>query len=149
MYRQYSFNFIPPLGQILAGDRESYQYLIESIERFPTQPQFARMIREAGFELPGSAGASSLGFAREAPAANAKLGDEDVAGAWEDLTLGIATIWTGRLFRSLALLLACLLACSSCMLTRTLMLTCACLCLPFASELFRVSAVRCSLFGSV
>lgn len=34
---------IPLLGQILASDRDSYQYLIESIERFPTQPEFAQM----------------------------------------------------------------------------------------------------------
>lgn len=34
---------IPLLGQILASDRDSYQYLIESIERFPSQPEFAQM----------------------------------------------------------------------------------------------------------
>lgn len=34
---------IPLLGQILASDRASYQYLIESIERFPSQPEFAQM----------------------------------------------------------------------------------------------------------
>ncbi|KAN0060559.1 2-hexaprenyl-6-methoxy-1,4-benzoquinone methyltransferase [Thecaphora frezii] len=93
LYRQYSFNVIPPLGQMLAGDRESYQYLIESIERFPTQANFARMVRNAGFHLPGTPAASSLGFTRESWAAQA--GDEDVAGAWEDLTLGIASVWTG------------------------------------------------------
>lgn len=43
IYRQYSFSMIPLLGQILASDRDSYQYLIESIERFPTQPEFAQM----------------------------------------------------------------------------------------------------------
>ncbi len=61
-YKQYSFNVLPPLGQMLAGDRASYQYLVESIERFPTQPQFARMMKEAGFHLPGSPTATSLGF---------------------------------------------------------------------------------------
>lgn len=34
---------IPLLGQILASDRDSYQYLVESIEKFPTQPEFAQM----------------------------------------------------------------------------------------------------------
>jgi len=48
-YDAYSFAVIPRLGQALAGDRESYQYLIESIRKFPRQEQFAEMIREAGF----------------------------------------------------------------------------------------------------
>ena len=37
-------------GQSLAGDRASYQYLVESIRRFPDQETFAAMIRAAGFE---------------------------------------------------------------------------------------------------
>ena len=49
-YDRYSFNVIPPLGQLVAGDRDSYQYLVESIRRFPDQETFAGMIREAGFE---------------------------------------------------------------------------------------------------
>ena len=50
VYDRYSFNVIPPLGQLLAGDRASYQYLVESIRRFPDQETFACMIRDAGFE---------------------------------------------------------------------------------------------------
>ncbi|WP_114964750.1 bifunctional demethylmenaquinone methyltransferase/2-methoxy-6-polyprenyl-1,4-benzoquinol methylase UbiE [Alkalilacustris brevis] len=49
-YDRYSFNVIPALGQMVANDRESYQYLVESIRRFPDQESFATMIREAGFE---------------------------------------------------------------------------------------------------
>ena len=49
-YDRYSFNVIPPLGQVVAGDRDSYQYLVESIRRFPDQETFAGMIREAGFD---------------------------------------------------------------------------------------------------
>lgn len=49
-YDRYSFNVIPPLGQLVAGDRDSYQYLVESIRRFPDQETFADMIRAAGFE---------------------------------------------------------------------------------------------------
>ena len=49
-YDRYSFNVIPALGQAVAGDRESYQYLVESIRRFPDQESFATMIRAAGFE---------------------------------------------------------------------------------------------------
>ncbi|GAB4389728.1 bifunctional demethylmenaquinone methyltransferase/2-methoxy-6-polyprenyl-1,4-benzoquinol methylase UbiE [Albidovulum sp.] len=49
-YDRYSFNLIPLMGQVIAGDRESYQYLVESIRRFPDQESFAAMIREAGFE---------------------------------------------------------------------------------------------------
>jgi demethylmenaquinone methyltransferase/2-methoxy-6-polyprenyl-1,4-benzoquinol methylase len=48
-YDLYSFNVIPPLGQALAGDRDSYRYLVESIRRFPDQETFAGMIRDAGF----------------------------------------------------------------------------------------------------
>jgi demethylmenaquinone methyltransferase/2-methoxy-6-polyprenyl-1,4-benzoquinol methylase len=50
LYDRYSFNVIPPMGEILAGDRASYQYLVESIRRFPDQESFAAMIRAAGFE---------------------------------------------------------------------------------------------------
>ena len=49
-YDRYSFNVIPVMGQIVANDRESYQYLVESIRRFPDQETFAEMIRTAGFE---------------------------------------------------------------------------------------------------
>ncbi len=48
-YDRYSFNVIPVMGQIIAGDRESYQYLVESIRKFPDQDTFAGMIRAAGF----------------------------------------------------------------------------------------------------
>ncbi len=48
-YDRYSFNVIPVMGQIVAGDRESYQYLVESIRKFPDQEAFAAMIRQAGF----------------------------------------------------------------------------------------------------
>jgi len=69
LYRAYSFSVIPNLGHIIAGDRDSYQYLVESIERFPNQEDFARMIKQAGFVMadPG----------------------------WENLTLGVAAIHTG------------------------------------------------------
>lgn len=63
------------LGTILAGDRDSYQYLVESIRRFPVQPEFAKMISDAGF----ATGAMSEGG----------------GGAWMDLWGGIATIHTG------------------------------------------------------
>ncbi len=53
IYDTYSFNVIPRLGQALAGDRASYQYLVESIRRFPDQETFADMIRAAGFEQVG------------------------------------------------------------------------------------------------
>jgi demethylmenaquinone methyltransferase/2-methoxy-6-polyprenyl-1,4-benzoquinol methylase len=49
LYELYSFNVIPALGQLVAGDRESYQYLVESIARFPNQARFKMMIERAGF----------------------------------------------------------------------------------------------------
>lgn len=73
MYDQYSFSIIPLLGTILAGDRASYQYLVESIRKFPPQPEFASMIREAGFTT----------------------GRDVDAGAWTDLWGGIACIHKG------------------------------------------------------
>lgn len=48
LYDLYSFNVIPRMGQWITGDAESYQYLVESIRRFPTQNRFAAMIGEAG-----------------------------------------------------------------------------------------------------
>lgn len=48
-YDVYSFNAIPAMGQLIAGDRDSYQYLVESIRNFPNQETFAAMIRDAGF----------------------------------------------------------------------------------------------------
>ena len=50
MYDMYSFNVIPPLGQLIANDRDSYQYLVESIRKFPDQETFKSMIETAGFE---------------------------------------------------------------------------------------------------
>ena len=50
LYDLYSFNVIPRMGQMIAGDRDSYQYLVESIRKFPDQDTFLRMIQDAGFE---------------------------------------------------------------------------------------------------
>ncbi|GMP23647.1 hypothetical protein CsSME_00001170 [Camellia sinensis var. sinensis] len=50
LYDYYSFSVIPALGELVAGDRESYQYLVESIRRFPPQEKFASMIADAGFQ---------------------------------------------------------------------------------------------------
>ena len=50
VYDLYSFNIIPRLGQAIAGDRDSYQYLVESIRKFPDQETFLRMVKRAGFE---------------------------------------------------------------------------------------------------
>lgn len=48
-YDTYSFNVIPPMGALVAGDKESYQYLVESIRRFPKQDAFKAEIEAAGF----------------------------------------------------------------------------------------------------
>ncbi|KAF8630922.1 hypothetical protein AX17_005279 [Amanita inopinata Kibby_2008] len=73
VYDQYSFTVIPLLGTILAGDRDSYQYLVESIRRFPPQNEFSDMIRRAGFAT----------------------GKDVDGGAWTNLWGGIACIHTG------------------------------------------------------
>lgn len=66
-YKRWSFGAIPLIGQLVAGDRDSYQYLVESIERFPKQEEFQKLIQEAGFMTP----------------------------QWEDLTGGIACVHKG------------------------------------------------------
>jgi demethylmenaquinone methyltransferase/2-methoxy-6-polyprenyl-1,4-benzoquinol methylase len=50
LYDAYSFNAIPALGALVAGDSASYRYLVESIRRFPDQKTFMRLIENAGFE---------------------------------------------------------------------------------------------------
>ncbi len=50
IYDLYSFAILPRLGQVVARDRDAYQYLVESIRRFPPQAELAAMMREAGFE---------------------------------------------------------------------------------------------------
>lgn len=69
IYKRWSFSAIPLIGQLVAGDRDSYQYLVESIERFPSQTEFRDMIAAAGFLIPGQ--------------------------GWENLTDGIAAIHKG------------------------------------------------------
>jgi len=49
VYDFYSHKLVPQIGKTIAGDEDSYRYLIESIRRFPTMPEFESMIREAGF----------------------------------------------------------------------------------------------------
>ena len=49
-YDLYSFNVIPKMGQMIARDADSYQYLVESIRQFPDQDRFAAMIKTAAFE---------------------------------------------------------------------------------------------------
>ncbi|KAI5804559.1 UbiE/COQ5 methyltransferase [Geopyxis carbonaria] len=69
IYQTYSFSVIPMMGQLVAGDRDSYQYLVESIKKFPSQNEFAQMIRDAGFLTAGR--------------------------GYEELTFGVASVWKG------------------------------------------------------
>ncbi|MCY3988983.1 MAG: bifunctional demethylmenaquinone methyltransferase/2-methoxy-6-polyprenyl-1,4-benzoquinol methylase UbiE [Gammaproteobacteria bacterium] len=67
-YDWYSFAVIPALGRVVAGDAESYRYLVESIRVHPDQETLAQMMREAGFEsvrwhnLSGGIVALHIGF---------------------------------------------------------------------------------------
>ncbi|MGH6976122.1 MAG: class I SAM-dependent methyltransferase, partial [Stellaceae bacterium] len=49
-YDLYSFTVLPSLGAIVARDRDAYQYLAESIRRFPDRQRLAALMRNAGFE---------------------------------------------------------------------------------------------------
>ena len=51
IYDRYSFTVIPNMGDLIANDRDSYQYLVESIRKFPNQDTFLDMVRAAGFEI--------------------------------------------------------------------------------------------------
>ncbi|WP_081852783.1 bifunctional demethylmenaquinone methyltransferase/2-methoxy-6-polyprenyl-1,4-benzoquinol methylase UbiE [Bosea sp. 117] len=53
VYDAYSFKVIPGLGRLVTGDADSYQYLVESIRRFPPPEAFAELMREAGFARVG------------------------------------------------------------------------------------------------
>ncbi|KAK9762825.1 2-hexaprenyl-6-methoxy-1,4-benzoquinone methyltransferase [Basidiobolus ranarum] len=68
-YDMYSFEVIPRMGEAILNDRDSYQYLVESIRKFPDQETFAKMIKDAGFATFGK--------------------------GYENLTFGIAAIHTG------------------------------------------------------
>lgn len=50
LYDFYSFSIIPSIGELVANDKNSYQYLVESIRKFPRQEDFALMIQQAGFQ---------------------------------------------------------------------------------------------------
>ena len=49
LYELYSFQVIPRVGEVVTGDRDAYQYLVESIRKFPKPKVFAGMIEAAGF----------------------------------------------------------------------------------------------------
>ena len=50
IYDTYSFKVIPKIGEVILKDRQSYQYLVESIRKFPSQDEFKKMIEVAGFK---------------------------------------------------------------------------------------------------
>jgi len=49
LYDVYSFNVIPAMGELVAQNREAYQYLVESIRKFPPQQELRRLMIEEGF----------------------------------------------------------------------------------------------------
>lgn len=51
IYDAYSFSILPRLGQLVAGDKDSYEYLAQSIRKFPKQKEFAQMIEQARFNV--------------------------------------------------------------------------------------------------
>jgi ubiquinone/menaquinone biosynthesis C-methylase UbiE len=48
-YHQFSFNVIPKIGKVVANDEASYQYLVESIRKFPKQDELLNMMKKEGF----------------------------------------------------------------------------------------------------
>jgi 2-methoxy-6-polyprenyl-1,4-benzoquinol methylase len=49
-YEKYSLNVIPVMGEIVAGDKDSYKYLVESINKFMTQEELSDMMRQSGMK---------------------------------------------------------------------------------------------------
>ncbi len=68
LYDRYSFAVIPKIGQLVASDRDSYQYLVESIRQFPPQDELKSRMETAGFEdvrvinLSGGIAAIHIGY---------------------------------------------------------------------------------------
>lgn len=52
LYEYYSFKILPTLGDFIANDRDSYQYLVESIRKFPTQDKLCSLLKDVGFSEP-------------------------------------------------------------------------------------------------
>lgn len=50
VYDRYSFSVIPKIGEMVTNDRDSYQYLVESIRQFPPQEELKSRMQQAGFE---------------------------------------------------------------------------------------------------
>ena len=50
IYDQYSFHILPRLGGLIANDRDSYQYLVESIRQFPKREELCERITACGFQ---------------------------------------------------------------------------------------------------
>lgn len=50
LYDLYSFEVLPAMGALVAGDRDAYRYLVESIRRFPAQDELATMMKAAGLD---------------------------------------------------------------------------------------------------
>lgn len=50
IYKAYSDTVIPPMGKLVTGDAQPYQYFIESIRKFPAPPEFSGMMAKAGFK---------------------------------------------------------------------------------------------------
>ena len=53
IYDTYSFKIIPKIGEVILKDQDSYQYLVESIRKFPDQKSFKKLIENAGFSKVG------------------------------------------------------------------------------------------------
>lgn len=53
IYDTYSFKIIPKIGEVILKDHDSYQYLVESIRKFPDQKSFTKLIENAGFSRAG------------------------------------------------------------------------------------------------
>jgi ubiquinone/menaquinone biosynthesis C-methylase UbiE len=49
IYDKYSYRLIPKMGELIAKDRDSYQYLVESIRKFPSQRELLKRMETAGF----------------------------------------------------------------------------------------------------
>ncbi len=68
IYDAYSFNVIPPIGGLVTGERDAYQYLVESIRRFPSADDFLSDVEQAGFaraqyeQLSGGVAALHMGW---------------------------------------------------------------------------------------
>jgi 2-methoxy-6-polyprenyl-1,4-benzoquinol methylase len=96
LYDLYSFQVIPVIGEVIAGDWKSYQYLVESIRKFPNQVQSFKAFVAYNKVPEGEAQASHVSFLAFQEDFKDMIEDAGFQRVtYENLTTGIVAIHSG------------------------------------------------------